>query len=201
MRRFLLPGGQTSRCRQNSGIQQVRADPGSPLRDEVALNVSLARLAARKLKTWAERLASVTGWFGGCAVVLVFVGVLAVCTEVLSPSFLLWTGHAVPGLDLGGTVNYQYHGISYTFEAHDRSQYAPPETVTVYLDPSDPILAVEDKLSTRLFDATFVLTPFLAAAASVALGWLRRRRSLRRAAAQLDRDGYGFRPGELGGHR
>lgn len=159
----------------------------------------LPRRTARTLKSWAQRLASVTGWFGGCAVVLVFVGLLAVCTEVLSPSFLLWTGDAVPGLELGDTVNYQYHGVSYTFEAHDRPQDAPPQKVTVYLDPSDPNIAAEDKLSTRLFDATFVLAPFLASAASLALGWLRWRRSLQRAAAQPDHDAHGFRPGELGG--
>jgi hypothetical protein len=162
--------------------------------------VSPPRLAARKLKTWAQRLASVTGWFGGCAVVLVSVGVLAVCTEVLSPTFLLWTGHAVPGLDLGGTVNYQYHGVSYTFEAHDRPQGAPPQKVTVYLDPSDPVIAAEDRLSTRLFDATFVLAPFLAAAASLAMGWRRWRRAQRRSAAKDAREGYGFGPGELRGH-
>jgi len=162
--------------------------------------LSLAHLAARKLKTWAERLASVTGWLGGCAVVLVLVGVLAVCTEVLSPSFLLWTGHAVRGLDLGGTVNYQYHGVSYTFEAHDRPQDAPPKKVTVYLDPSNPIVAAEDKLSTRLFDASFVLVPFLAAAASLAMGWRRWRRAQRRSAAKDAQEGYGFRPGDLRGH-
>ena len=134
------------------------------------------------------------------ALVLVFVGVLAVCTEVLSPSFLLWTGHAVPGLDLGGTVNYQYHGVSYTFEAHDRPQDAPPQKVTVYLDPSDPVIAAEDKLSTRLFDATFVLAPFLAAAASLAVGWRRWRRARRHSAANDAREGHGFSPEELRSH-
>jgi hypothetical protein len=71
--------------------------------------------------------------------------------------------------------------------------------VTVYLDPSDPVLAVEDKLSTRIFDATFVLTPFLAAAASLGLGWRRGRRQ-RRAATRDGREGYGFSPGELRRH-
>jgi hypothetical protein len=106
----------------------------------------------------------------------------------------------VPGLDLGGTVNYHYQGVSYTFEAHDRPQDAPPQRVTVYLDPGDPIVAVEDKLSTRIFDATFVLTPFLLAAASLAVGWGRRRRSQRRAAARQGGDGFGFGPEELRGH-
>lgn len=116
------------------------------------------------------------------------------------PSSLLWTGHAAPGLDLGGTVNYQYRGVSYTFEARDRRQDAPPERVTVYREPGDPVVAVEDKLSTRIFDAFFVLTPFVLAAASLAVGWGRRRRSQQRAAARLGSDGFGFTPGELRRH-
>ncbi|MGO8686678.1 MAG: hypothetical protein ACLQT7_05740 [Candidatus Dormibacteria bacterium] len=156
---------------------------------------------SRRLQASAQRLAGVAGWSGGCALILVLVGALAVCAEVVSPSFLLWTGRAVPGLDLGGSVNYQYRGTSYTFEAHDRSQDAPPERVTVYLDPSDPPVAVEDKLSTRIFDATFVLTPFVLAALCLAVGWERRRRAQRRAAAHQGSEGYGFSPGQLRRHR
>ena len=132
---------------------------------------------------------------------LVVIGVLATLTEVVSPNFLLWTGHPVPGLNLGGTVNYKYRGIEYTFDAHDRGQNQPPERVTVYLDPNDPVLAVEDKLSTRIGDAAFALTPFAAAAVSLAVGWALRRRARKRAAAQRDRDGYGFNPRVLRGHR
>jgi hypothetical protein len=153
------------------------------------------------VRSLALRSTAATGCSGGCALVLVAIGVLATLTEVVSPNFLLWTGHPVPGLNLGGTVNYRYRGIEYTFDAHDRAQNQPPERVTVYLDPNAPMLAVEDKLSTRIGDATFALTPFAAAGISLAVGWNSRRRARKRAAAQRDRDGYGFSPGALRGHR
>jgi hypothetical protein len=163
--------------------------------------VSHLRVLWRRARNLAVRSTAASGCAGGIALVLITIGVLATLTQMVSPNFLLWTGHPVPGLNLGGTVNYRYRGIEYTFEAHDRAQNQPPERVTVYLDPNDPVLGVEDKLSTRIGDAAFALTPFAAAAISLAVGWDRRRRARNRAAAQRDRDGYGFDPRALRRHR
>jgi len=165
------------------------------------VHVSHLRVLWRRVRTLAVRSTAATGCSGGCALLLVTIGILATLTEVVSPNFLLWTGHPVAGLNLGGTVNYRYRGIEYTFEAHDRPQNAPAERVTVYLDPNNPVLGVEDKLSTRIGDAAFALTPFAAAGISLAVGWIRRRRARKRAAAERDRDGYGFNPRVLRGHR
>ena len=163
--------------------------------------MSHLRVLWGRVRTLAVRSTAATGCSGGLALVLVAIGVLATLTQMVSPNFLLWTGHSVPGLNLGGTVNYRYRGVEYTFEADARAQNQPPERVTVYLDPNDPGLAVEDKLSTRIGDAAFAFTPFAAAGISLAVGWVRRRRARKRAAAQRDRDGYGFSPRALRGRR
>jgi hypothetical protein len=59
--------------------------------------VSPPHPVAARLKTLAQRLASVTGWSGGCALLLVLVGVLALCAEVLSPALFSGQDMRRPG--------------------------------------------------------------------------------------------------------
>jgi hypothetical protein len=149
----------------------------------------------RWLRRVAAAYSSGTGGFGGIAVALAIIGVLAFLVETQSPSFQLWTGRAVTGVELGNTVNYGFQGIEYTFQATGRTQNAPPQKVTVYLDPGAPQVAALDRVSTRIFDASFVLTPFVAAALVALVGWRRVLRIRRRT--QASTFGYGFTPGDL----
>jgi len=73
--------------------------------------VSHLRVLWRRVRSLAVRSTAATGRSGGCALVLVAIGILTTLTEVVSPSFLLWSGHAVADLNLGGTLNYRYRGI------------------------------------------------------------------------------------------
>ncbi len=155
----------------------------------------------RILTTAGSRYINATGWLGGLAVFLAAVGVLALLAKSQSPSFLMWTGHAVPGVKNGNSVNYKFDGVEYTFEVPGpgRSAQLPPLKVTVYLDPSEPLVAVVNNLATRIFDATFVLTPFMAAGFSALFGLLRVRRVRRRPPPTST--GNGFAPGELRSRR
>ena len=155
----------------------------------------------RSLRRWIRRAgvgyADATGCLGGVAVVVAILGLVAFLLETQAPSFQLWTGQAVTGLELGDTANFNFRGHEYTFQAGGRSQDAPPERVTIYFNPGDPEVAAVDEPSTRILDATFVLTPFIAAALFALAGWRRIRRMGR--SAQSDTTGYGFAPGELPG--
>ena len=87
------------------------------------------RLLGRVIATYFEA----TDNLGVIALVLGAAGVLCVFAELQSPSFLLWTGHRVRGLELGDTVNYQFRGAVYTMQVQGRPEDAGALNVTVYL--------------------------------------------------------------------
>lgn len=153
----------------------------------------------RRLARMGSAYAEATGWLGGAALALLVVGLLALLAELVSPSFLLWSGRRVQGVELGDTVNYQFDGGAYSFAVQGRPQEAPPLRVTVYVNSSEPRIAVLDRLSTRIGDAAFVLTPLVAAGACALGGW-RRVRRIKRRRPPPGAQGYGFAPGELRNH-
>jgi hypothetical protein len=161
---------------------------------------SLAGRLGHGLTRAASGYAERTGWLGGLAVVLVVLGALALASETQSPSFLRLSGQPVSAVELGNTVNYSFHGQEYTFVASGRSQDAPAIAVTVYVDPSQPELAYLPRLSTEVFDASFVVTPFVLAGISLLVGW-RRARAVRQRRPPPRSQGHGFAPGELLAHR
>jgi len=152
------------------------------------------RRALRRSSGGFQRLIDGTGWLGACAVILGIVGLLAFATIAASPDFLMWTGERIEGLDLGGTVNYTFDGRAYSFQTNDRPENAPPLRVGVYLSPGEPGVAVEDRVSTRAIDTTFVMLPLALAFACLLAGWWRRGRRRRR---QTEGEGHGFTPGSL----
>lgn len=119
--------------------------------------------------------------YGVAALVLVVLGVLAVLVQLQSPSMVCWTGERVVGTDDGGIIFYTVGDDERTL--NDPHEAPPePEPVRVCADPED---SSRDRVAglAQAFDATFVLTPLVAAGVVVLVG-LVRRRTRRRLAAQ-----------------
>ncbi len=134
------------------------------------------------------------GWARVTAIGLVVLGVLMGLAELQSPDFVLWTGRPVMATETGSIVTYTVNGIHYSFDGHDRADWAPRETVVVYVDPHDPAAGVLNKPAARVLEASLVFGPFLLAVAVVLIApW---RASARSAAVRRARDrgvhGAGF---------
>lgn len=131
------------------------------------------------------------------ATVLLVLGVLCLLVELQSPSLIFWTGERVPGTNDGGIIYYTVDGEDRTLN-DPRAAPAQPEPVVVYVDPED---ATRDRSSNLAlgFDAIFVLSPFVAAAAVITIGLGRRRTFRRRIAAAGARPP--FRPERAAGPR
>ena len=131
------------------------------------------------------------------ATVLLVLGALCLLVELQSPSLIFWTGERVPGTNDGGIIYYTVDGQNRTLN-DPREPPARPEPVVVYADPED---ASRDRSSNlaRGFDLVFVLSPFVAAGAVVAVGLVRRRQFRRRVAAAGPLPP--LRPGSAGGPR
>lgn len=143
------------------------------------------------------------GCLGGVALALVIVGLLALVSELQSPTSVLWTGRAVTAEDRGGVIQYSVNGVNYTLIDNAEPAGAPAHAVSVYYDPSKPNLALADNAATRWFDGTFVAVPFLLAAGVLLAAGSRnrRRRRLRDAAGPTGGFGQGFDPTELQARR
>ena len=143
------------------------------------------------------------GCLGGIAVALVVVGLLALASELLSPTSVLWTGTAITAQDRGGVIQYSVNGVNYTVVENSEPASAPAHPVTVYYDPGKPNVALPDNAATRWFDGSFVAVPFLLAAGVLltAAGRNRRRRRARDAAGATGGFGQGFDPSELRARR
>ncbi|MDQ6846922.1 MAG: hypothetical protein M3019_04980 [Candidatus Dormibacteraeota bacterium] len=142
------------------------------------------------------------GCLGGIALALATVGLLAVLSELQSPTSVLWTGHAVTAQDRGGVVQYSVGGVNYTLIENAEASSTPAHPVTVYYDPSKPNLALADNAATRWFDASFVGVPFLLALGVVLAAAARNRRRRRgRVAQPTGGFGQGFDPTELRARR
>ena len=115
------------------------------------------------------------------AIALLVVGVLCLLVEVQSPSSVYWTGERVAATNDGGIVYYVMDGEQRTLN-DPREAPVRPRATAVYADPDD---SSRDLLAGpgRWLDAIFVLGPFVAAAAMIMVGLLRRRGLRRRAAA------------------
>jgi len=115
------------------------------------------------------------------ATVLLVLGVLCLLVELQSPSRIYWTGERVPATNDGGIIFYTVDGQERTLN-DPREAPAQPTAVAVYVDPVD---STRDRVAGpgRWFDAVFVLTPFVAAGAVLAVGIGRRRRFRRRVVA------------------
>ena len=129
------------------------------------------------------------GCLGGVALALVIVGLLALVSELQSPTSVLWTGRAVTAEDRGGVIQYSVNGVNYTLIDNAEPAGAPAHAVSVYYDPSKPNLALADNAATRWFDGTFVAVPFLLAAGVLL------------AAGPTGGFGQGFDPTELQARR
>ena len=123
------------------------------------------------------------------AVVLLVLGVLCVLVELQSPSLVYWTGERVSGTNDAGIIFYTVDGQDRTLN-DPREAPAHPEPVVVYADPED---GSRDRVAGvgKAFDATFVLTPFVAAGAVIIVGLVRRRQLRRRVAATDLRRAWG----------
>jgi hypothetical protein len=117
------------------------------------------------------------------AVVLLVLGVLCVLVELQSPSLVYWTGERVPGTNDGGIVYYTVAGEQRTLN-DPREAPAHPEPVVVYADPEDSSRDRQAGIG-KVFDAVFVLGPFVAAGAVLVVGVVHRRRFLRRLARRM----------------
>ncbi len=107
------------------------------------------------------------------------IGVLFLFAELQSSDTLLWTGRAVASIEKGGLDYYSFKGRSYTLDVPEEQVSEPAKPVTVYVDPSNPNLAIKDNPAARWFEASFVCLPFLAALATFLAGLARRRRFAR----------------------
>jgi hypothetical protein len=139
----------------------------------------------------AARLAGF-GCLGGVALALVIVGLLALVSELQSPTSVLWTGRAVVAQDRGGVVQYPVNGINYTLVVASEPASTPAHALTVYFDPKNPSIALADSAATRWFDASFVAGPFLGALLAVGAGLVRTRRRRRGSGGSQDGFGRGF---------
>jgi hypothetical protein len=122
-------------------------------------------------------------------------GILALLIELQSPTSVLWTGRAVVAEDRGGVVLYPVGGHSYTLILPNEPANTPAHRVTVFVDPSNPTAALADSASTRWFDAAFVSTPFIVAAALLALALMRNSRRVRARSQRARGPGGGFGQG------
>jgi hypothetical protein len=144
-----------------------------------------------------------TGCLGAIALALAAFGALALLLELQSPSAVLWTGRQVVGRDTGGVVLYPLNGHTFTIVVSNESPNAPAHDISVFVDPNNPAGAYVDNPLTRWLDATFVATPFIVAAAFLALALTRTRRrtNARRIAGHSPGLGPGFDLDELRARR
>ncbi len=114
--------------------------------------------------------------FAVAAIVFLVFGLLGVLVELQSPSLVYWTGEHTTGTNNGGLIYYSVDGQHYTIDAPGPPP-AQPVPAEVFFKGNDPSQALPDK-PVRWFDATVVLSPFVAAAASLTI-WARRRAKAR----------------------
>jgi len=128
------------------------------------------------------------------AIGLVILGAGMALAELQSPDLVLWTGRPVTATEIGSIVTYEFNGVSYSFDGHDRLSSAPPEQVVVYVDPHQPAAGVLNKPAARVLEASLVIGPILLAAVVLLIAaWLAANRA---AAAQREQErgahGAGF---------
>lgn len=117
------------------------------------------------------------------ASVLAVVGLLFVALVLQSSTAVLWTGTRVDGYSQGGITYFAYQGQPYTIVDDGRAAGDTARVPTaVYVPTDDPGQARQDS-PLRWVDAASVLVWFVAAAAVLVSGSVRRRRRIRGRAA------------------
>jgi hypothetical protein len=130
-------------------------------------------------------LARIRGWFSGAGLfvagagVLFFVGLLVALLVLQGGSRLLWTGQAVTGTEQRGIAYYHWQRQSYTVDVRG---YGSARSITIYLDPANPIDAEVDSTADRVATSLGVGLPVLAGIALLIFGGTRSYRWKRRNA-------------------
>jgi hypothetical protein len=116
--------------------------------------------------------------FAWIAAALFVLGTGFVLADLQSPSLLQWTGTEVSAVQSGGITYYSFHGVQYTISGPLLQQ----SSTTVYLDPTDPSIAMFSRPWTKWIEAVAVLGSYATSALALAFGFARRsRRSQRKA--------------------
>jgi hypothetical protein len=130
------------------------------------------------VRSWFNGL----GIYAGCALVLCLIGVVAFTFELQSPDFAQWDGIKIHAVTQNGLTYWTYHGQKHvkdnTLASAGNSRPVP---TTVYLnrsDPSDETKAVIADPWNRWSSFALGVGWFIAAAAVMVIGVV--RRSLRR---------------------
>lgn len=136
-----------------------------------------------RLRVWFDG----SGWFIGLAIAFSAAGILWLLAEIQSPEVVLWIGHHVTGSEQGGIVFYRLQGHTYSL---DVPGFGAARHVSLYVDPSDPSVAMIDSPAGRAFADLLSASPFLLALGLVAAGPVRNWRHRRRK--RLGRLASGF---------
>jgi hypothetical protein len=152
---------------------------------------------------WAQlrRASDGLGWTIGPAVALLVFALFAFLFAVQSQTDrLIWTGAHVIGDERQGLVFYSYKGQNETLDVHGTQTN---HHYDLYVDRSEPNVAVPYSAIAQYGDILLVFGPVVLAAGVVTIGVTRRRRQRRAAAAGfgkgLDDDFVQRKLGELRG--
>lgn len=116
--------------------------------------------------------------FAWIAAALFVLGTGFILADLQSPSLLQWTGTEVSTVQSGGITYYSFHGVEYTINGLSPQQ----SSSTVYLDPTDPSIAMFSRPWTKWIEAAVVLGSYATSALVLAFGFARRSRRRQRKA-------------------